>query len=209
MMDDLELDAVMDDALGGLDKSQGVLGKRKERSDEELGEEDDIADEDAISLDGSNFVNNNNPNKKRKFGEDDNDDDDMDMESDEDSVAQEELEQKDSKVNKQMKAILSKLTPDQTTRYEYFRRSTFQRAAIKRMMQTISGCSIGQRTVIVMAGITKLFVGEMVEMARTVMDEWGELGPIRPRHLHEAYRRLQKEGKVAYTTKKKQRLFLK
>ena len=42
--------------------------------------------------------------------------------------------------------------------------------------------------------------------ARTVMEEWDESGPIRPRHLREAYRRMQLKGKIpsaaTYTQKK-------
>ncbi|KAL2319422.1 hypothetical protein Fmac_028391 [Flemingia macrophylla] len=49
---------------------------------------------------------------------------------------------------------------------------------------------------IVVSGIAKLFVGEVVETARIVMKERKESGPIRPCHLREAYRRLKLEGKV-------------
>lgn len=52
-------------------------------------------------------------------------------------------------------------------------------------MKSVSGSKVSPEAVLVMGGITKVFVCEVVECARTVMDEWGETGPIRPPHLRE------------------------
>ncbi|PKU63468.1 hypothetical protein MA16_Dca022119 [Dendrobium catenatum] len=49
---------------------------------------------------------------------------------------------------------------------------------------------------IVVSGIAKMFVGELVETGRIVMRERKESGPIRPCHIREACRRLKLEGKV-------------
>ncbi|KAF5190993.1 Transcription initiation factor tfiid subunit [Thalictrum thalictroides] len=48
----------------------------------------------------------------------------------------------------------------------------------------------------VVSGIAKMFVGELVETARMVMNERRETGPIRPCHIREAHRRLKLEGKI-------------
>jgi hypothetical protein len=45
-------------------------------------------------------------------------------------------------------------------------------------------------------GAAKLFVGDVIEEARCVMDERGETGAIRPWHIRDAYVRLQEQGKV-------------
>ncbi|GBG61603.1 hypothetical protein CBR_g22400 [Chara braunii] len=100
-----------------------------------------------------------------------------------------------------MRAVLAKFTPDQMSRYECYRRSGFHRANMKRLIQNVAGCAVSVPMTIVMSGIAKLFVGDLVETARIVMNERRETGPIRPCHMREAYRRLKNEGKVPVRSK--------
>jgi len=107
-----------------------------------------------------------------------------------------------------IRQILDKFTPEQQERYEHFRRSAFPRPVIRKLMTSFANCPISQTTAIVMAGITKLFVGDIIETSREVITEWGEEGPIRPRHMREAYRRLKRQLKVPnHTSKYKEKLF--
>ncbi|BAT96744.1 Transcription initiation factor TFIID subunit 11 TBP-associated factor [Vigna angularis] len=96
-----------------------------------------------------------------------------------------------------MQTILFQFSEEQMSRYESFRRAGFQRANMKRLLASITGTQkISVPMTIVVSGIAKMFVGEVVETARIVMKERKESGPIRPCHLREAYRRLKLEGKV-------------
>ncbi|CAM6089098.1 unnamed protein product [Calypogeia fissa] len=95
-----------------------------------------------------------------------------------------------------MQQVLNCFTKEQMSRYECYRRSGFQRANMRRLLASVAGCPISIPMTIVMSGISKMFVGELVEIGRIVMTERNDVGPIRPCHIREAYRRLKLEGKV-------------
>jgi len=52
------------------------------------------------------------------------------------------------------------------------------------------------KSLIALAGVTKVFVGEVVEEARRVALELGAKGPLQPAHVHAAYQRLKERGIV-------------
>nr|GMD72700.1 transcription initiation factor TFIID subunit 11-like [Ipomoea batatas] len=63
-----------------------------------------------------------------------------------------------------MQSILSQFTEEQMSRYESFRRSGFQKSNMKRLLVSITGSQkISVPMTIVMSGIAKMFVGELIE----------------------------------------------
>lgn len=118
-------------------------------------------------------------------------------------AAQEAKREKEQEERERMQLLVSNFTEEQLDRYSMYRRAAFPKASVKRIMQTIngSGCSVGQNVVIAMAGIAKVFAGEVVEEALENMEKSGEKGPVKPKHLREAVRKLRNRGYMPKTKK--------
>ncbi|KAA8537149.1 hypothetical protein F0562_029625 [Nyssa sinensis] len=65
-----------------------------------------------------------------------------------------------------MQVILSQLIKEQMSRYESFRRSGFQKANMKMLLASITGSA--KISVPVVSGITKMFVGELIETGTAI-----------------------------------------
>ena len=64
-----------------------------------------------------------------------------------------------------MQLLISAFSNEQQDQYEIFRRSTFPKSSVRRLMQGLCSTNVPQNAVIAMAGITKVYVGEVVESA--------------------------------------------
>ncbi len=130
--------------------------------------------------------------------------------------------------DKRTALLKEKLTEEQVARYDVYRSAGFSKTMVKRTMQTAgASAALAETCVIVLSGITKVFVGEVVELgesgavavwcallcpccssdvgavppkttARSIEEEWGDSGALQPKHVREAYRRLRAQGALPY-----------
>ncbi|XP_041379302.1 transcription initiation factor TFIID subunit 11-like [Gigantopelta aegis] len=94
---------------------------------------------------------------------------------------------------KKLQLLVSAFNSQQLDQYEIFRRSTFQKSNVRKLMQSIVGGSVSQNVVIAMAGMAKVYVGEIVEAACQARDNRNEGGPLRPKHIRESVRKIKTE----------------
>ncbi|GAN08119.1 transcription factor TFIID complex subunit Taf11 [Mucor ambiguus] len=103
------------------------------------------------------------------------------------------------KAKEDMKVLLENFSDDQLQRYEGYRRSALNRTNVKRLVSQVLNQQCSQTMAFVVAGFSKVYVGEIVEKAKEIMEEWGDNGAIRPEHLREAHRRYKRD-KVSSTS---------
>ena len=53
-------------------------------------------------------------------------------------------------------------------------------------------------TALIFASVSKIYLGELVEEARSIMTKRNEFGPIKPLHLRLAFTKLRNEGKLEF-----------
>lgn len=103
--------------------------------------------------------------------------------------------QSESKDN--LKVLMDNFSPAQYERFEAYRRHALPKQAIRKVIQQTTGQQVSQPVAQIVAGVGKVFVGEIVEKARQVQARRNDSGPLTPDHLREAYRMYQAEtGRV-------------
>ncbi|OAX41785.1 TAFII28-domain-containing protein [Rhizopogon vinicolor AM-OR11-026] len=103
--------------------------------------------------------------------------------------------QSESKDN--LKVLMDNFSPAQYERFEAYRRHALPKQAVRKVIQQTTGQQVSQPVAQIVAGVAKVFVGEIVEKARQVQSQRNESGPLTPDHLREAYRMYQAEtGRV-------------
>ncbi|VDO51519.1 unnamed protein product [Brugia timori] len=98
--------------------------------------------------------------------------------------------------------MVANFSSEQLARYECFRRSSFPKSAIRKLIHQATGVTPGHNVIIAVAGLAKVFAGELVEedgniLALDIRERMGEEGePLKPHHIQIAYDQLREKGKL-------------
>ena len=88
------------------------------------------------------------------------------------------------------------MSEQQMDQYEYYKRSHFSRSTVKRVMSEALGPSvrtnINSNVLIAMAGISKIFVGQIIEKALEMKSEDNDR-PLLPGEIRAAEQELRKD----------------
>ncbi|KAI8321712.1 TAFII28-like protein, partial [Martensiomyces pterosporus] len=93
----------------------------------------------------------------------------------------------------EIKEMWEQLSEEQRQRYGVYRRTALNKGSVKKLVSNVLNQQISSTLTFVVAGFSKVFVGQIVESAVQIQAEWGDEGPLKPEHLREAYRLYKKE----------------
>ncbi|TGZ85238.1 TAFII28-like protein, partial [Ascodesmis nigricans] len=85
--------------------------------------------------------------------------------------------------------LLEAFDNEQMARYEAFRRGNLNKSAVKKLANQVLAQSVTANVGTVICGFSKVFTGEIIELAIQIQKAWGDEGPLLPDHLREAWRR--------------------
>jgi len=75
----------------------------------------------------------------------------------------------------------------QLDRYAAFRRSRVDKKNLRRLVASATGKAMNQDALIIMAGVSKMHVGEVIEKGRELAEKRGNYGPLLPQDIRAAF----------------------
>ncbi|CCH40818.1 Transcription initiation factor TFIID subunit 11 [Wickerhamomyces ciferrii] len=95
-----------------------------------------------------------------------------------------------------LRLLMDHLDRDQMSRYEYYRRTTVNRGGVKKIANTVLNQSVSNNVAIVLSGVSKVFMGEIIEKARNIKLRYDKANYINKlNEKRELYNQLKKEYK--------------
>uniref|UniRef100_A0A915A7A9 TAFII28-like protein domain-containing protein n=1 Tax=Parascaris univalens TaxID=6257 RepID=A0A915A7A9_PARUN len=90
--------------------------------------------------------------------------------------------------------LVANFSPEQLERFECYRRSSFSR---RKLIRQSTGENPSENFTIAVAGLAKLFIGELIEEALDIAERLKENDkPLKPRHIELAYESLRRKARI-------------
>ncbi|EFR01241.1 hypothetical protein MGYG_04245 [Nannizzia gypsea CBS 118893] len=102
---------------------------------------------------------------------------------------------------KNLAILMDAFNPEQSSRYDCFKRTKLNKSTLRKIVNQTLSQSVPPNVVTTIGGYTKVFIGEIIEKARTIQAEWAEAfdaGAIAEAEAEEAEqlrKRLEQEAK--------------
>ncbi|KAI9503734.1 transcription initiation factor TFIID subunit 11 [Coemansia spiralis] len=93
--------------------------------------------------------------------------------------------------------LWEQMSDEQQQRYGVYRRTALNKGAMKKLVSNVLNQQVSSTLTFVVAGFSKVFVGEVVERAVQIQQDRGDEGALKPEHLREAYRLYKRESPTA------------
>ncbi|KAF3900328.1 Transcription initiation factor TFIID subunit beta [Trichophyton interdigitale] len=100
---------------------------------------------------------------------------------------------------KNLAILMDAFNPEQSSRYDCFKRTKLNKSTLRKIVNQTLSQSVPPNVVTTIGGYTKVFIGEIIEKARTIQAEWAEAfdaGAITDAEAEEAeqQRKLQEQA---------------
>jgi transcription initiation factor TFIID subunit 11 len=107
-------------------------------------------------------------------GQDDDEDDDDDLMDEMDTALEggQSMADRKNMEKEQERVLMEYMTPAQADRYATYRRIRLKRETVRKLVNQTLSQSVPQPVIIAVTSYTKSFIGEMIDRALTVRDEW-------------------------------------
>ena len=89
--------------------------------------------------------------------------------------------------DQQNQQCIQLMSERQLDRYAAFRRSKLEKRNLRRLVATATGKVMNGDALIIMAGVSKMHIGEVVEKARELAEKRGNYGPLLPQDIRAAF----------------------
>ncbi|KAJ2160699.1 transcription initiation factor TFIID subunit 11 [Coemansia sp. RSA 552] len=99
----------------------------------------------------------------------------------------------------EVREMWEQMSDEQRQRYGVYRQAALNKGAVKKLVSQVLNQQVSPTLAFVIAGFSKVFVGEIVERAVQIQTDRGDQGPLTPDHLRDAYRLYKKESPVSST----------